>query len=257
MCLIINKPEKITLPGKKQLRKAFETNSDGAGLAIRDKERWIVSKGYMVFSDLMRGIKEYKDINDREVILHFRMGTSGLDKPGNTHPFPISDDTDELRALDYSAPWIAAHNGILGQGQYEKGKGMLTDTQVYIRDVLANPIILKGLTENIGHTIEILKYTINGDKLIIGGPKHTILLGNWQEKNGCFYSNLYWNRKTTDWSKWIGGYDSKQYFRGKSMTWEDEDMIRCKACNQMTYDLTINMCDCGYSEEDVLLLKGN
>lgn len=260
MCLIIHKPANIPMPSNRKMKKAFKANPDGAGIGIRFKDSWNVSKGFMAIGNFMREMKSYKDfLYDREVVLHFRLGTSGMDKPGNCHPFPITDDVNLLRSLDYESNWIMAHNGIFGGGQTIKDYGVITDTQVYIREVLNNPIIKNGLVNNVDETMKILSYTLGTDRIIIGGPKVTIRFGKWHEIQGCLYSNEYWKTKPIAnnlGETWTLNPDTGTWESTSNKEWEGWDREKCPSCGKETYDTLTGYCsNCGLTEEDIIELE--
>jgi len=252
MCLIIHKPANTPMPSNRKMKKAFKANPDGAGIGIRFEDSWNVSKGFMAIGNFMREMKSYKDfLYDREVILHFRLGTSGMDKPGNCHPFPITDDVNLLRSLDYESNWIMAHNGIFGGGQTIKDYGVITDTQVYIREVLNNPIIKNGLVNNVDETMKILSYTLGTDRIIIGGPHVTIRFGTWYTIEECLYSNEYWKTKSI-YTGYLGIGDTQT----KIDDLDGWDIEKCPGCGKETYDPYTGYCsNCGLTEEDIIELE--
>jgi hypothetical protein len=85
MCVIA-----VSLKGKKldeeRLRKMWNSNSHGAGIAYVDKEKnlVIVKKGLMTFEDFLN---EYKEVPEGVVhAVHFRLASAGGRTPQMTHP---------------------------------------------------------------------------------------------------------------------------------------------------------------------------
>ena len=260
MCVIIHKPSGELMPSEDDIRKMFVSNHDGAGIAVRTKNnRWEVSKGHMILTgflvQLNKMATEY-NLTNTDVILHFRLGTSGLNKPGNCHPFPITGNLLRLRECSYSASWIAAHNGVLGGGEQLKGFGEITDTQVYVRDILHNELIQVGLIKDMENTKRVLKATLGTDKLIIGGPKEVIRIGDWKVQKGIFYSNLYW-----DWSGnyfgWSAGTSGYGHFNNNVPIRKPRytsPIEECLFCYQHTYDKERDFCpSCGGSKSDLII----
>ena len=80
MCIIVAKEKGKSLPSKKTLKRCFDYNSDGAGFMYVDKGKVIIDKGYMSFTSFYNRLKELKekfDIQNKALVMHFRIGTSG------------------------------------------------------------------------------------------------------------------------------------------------------------------------------------
>ena len=267
MCVIVHKPSGEPMLNEDDIRKMFVSNSDGVGIAVKTKnKRWDVSKGHMVLAGFLIQLNKMAskyNLTNTDVILHFRLGTSGLNKPGNCHPFPITNNIKRLRECTYSASWIAAHNGVIGSGEQIIGFGEITDTQVYVRDILHSGIIQVGLNKDMENTKRILKATLGTDKLIIGGPKEVIRIGDWKVKEGIFYSNLYWNWfgdyfgwGTRKYNTYVNNYSRGHFGNNTQIRKPKYGPIKeeCPFCYQHTYDNERNFCSqCGSSKEDLII----
>ena len=111
MCIIVIKPKDKEIQDKSTLERCFTINRDGAGYMYVDKEKNVmIKKGFMKFDDFYKSmIKDYKENNlkNQNLIMHFRIGTSGRNKLGCTHPFPITDKMDENGLRDFFCPTAA------------------------------------------------------------------------------------------------------------------------------------------------------
>lgn len=138
MCVIAVKPSGVDIPKEQRIKEMWDTNKDGAGFMYRDADgNVVISKGYMTYEDFDRALLELSekhDVKDIPMILHFRITTHGGTSAENTHPFPVTSNVKALQALDVKAKLGVAHNGIISSVKDEK---TLSDTQVYIRDVLS------------------------------------------------------------------------------------------------------------------------
>ena len=217
MCVIIVKEKGQKLISKENLKKCFRHNPDGAGIAWTDgsvdKQRPIsIEKGFMKFDDLWDylvklGFK-YKDpdLTDLGMIIHCRITTHGLTNRSNTHPFPLSENEEDLCAVSLrKQPKAIAHNGIVSSVTVLK-TGKLSDTMEFIKTQLYPisemnkdwnkfPKVLKAIEEIIGSKLAILNTDGTIDR--VGAfTKH---------EDGLWYSNMHW-----DWtisSAWrTGGY---------------------------------------------------
>ena len=106
MCIIVAKEKGKQLPSKKILETCFDNNHDGAGLMYVKNNQVVIDKGYMTFKDFYKRVKELKkefnsDLTDKAIVFHFRIGTSGENDKKTTHPFPISNNSEDLRKTFY------------------------------------------------------------------------------------------------------------------------------------------------------------
>lgn len=186
MCIIIAKDKNIALPDRDSLYNSYLHNKDGIGVAVlkSDYQKVMIKKDFKNFDLFYNWITE--NITTEDIaILHFRIATSGKVDLGNAHPFPITNNKKLLRKTLLYSNFAVAHNGVIAQYSYTKSK--YSDTQKFIIDILAN---IKYKLDN--HAIiKLVESYIIGDKLAIIDSKQRklILIGNYIEKNGLFYSN--------------------------------------------------------------------
>lgn len=182
MCIIVYSPlgERIK---DEILMNCWNNHDDGAGMIIRDDNNGIhYIKGLMD----IEMVREYYDniMSDNpecEHAVHFRTGTSGKDAVGCTHPFPISEKEDDLmRLYGNDVDQVMMHNGILGHGE-----GNLSDTQVYVRDILYP--LRKELDNPALH--KLIECNIDWSKILIMTKEDTHLLGDWILDGDFYYTN--------------------------------------------------------------------
>ena len=200
MCLIVVKPEGVTLPKKEYLRYGSNKNSDGMGIAyLKKSEKFVkIKKDFSCFYQLQKFLDE--NITKEDIlIVHFRWATSGLKDKGNSHPFPLTKNKDKLRALELDCKFAIAHNGVLTQ--LEKND-TFSDTQEFILQILHDPIIKENLDRP---SVKLLVDNfLNGDRLTVLNNKRELwLMGDFTEEkdDGCFYSN----------SNYKGFYSNSKY----------------------------------------------
>lgn len=185
MCIIVVVPPKVKAPELLTLEKCFSNNKDGAGLMYVDSKKGMVKiiKGLMTFEAFKAAYtKEMPNIPEESpLVFHFRIGTSGGIVPEKCHPFPITSKTEFLDCLNLYCPVGVAHNGILG-----KGEDKLSDTQVFIRDVLSSRIIAKNLKSDA--VKRLIEFSTNKFAFVFNDMSfHTI--GNFEIDSGVYYSN--------------------------------------------------------------------
>ena len=192
MCIIIAKYRGNKLPKKETLENCFYNNNDGAGIAYTHNGKVFIDKGYNKFDEFYKRLKELNkqyNLKNENVILHFRIGTSGNMDARATHPFPISDNVKKLQAPRLNNLSVAvAHNGVISAYTYKNADG-LSDTQNFIKDFLAP---LQQLNKNFykyDKIQQLIEKTITS-KLAIIDNNDIILIGQFEQgTDGNYYSN--------------------------------------------------------------------
>lgn len=191
MCIIIAKDKIGRLPKEEELKNAFDYNDDGAGFMYVDNGKVIIDKGYMTYESFIKRykslLKKYNDFKNKSLVIHCRIGTSGKNTKGNTHPYPITNKVKLLKTRHLSRENIGiAHNGII------KGYGTATglnDTQEYISKYLY-PLYshYKDFYKNEDMLYQIEMAT--GSKFAILDNTDTIYyVGDFIDDNGLNFSN--------------------------------------------------------------------
>lgn len=190
MCIIVSKKKGINLPGKDILKNCFDYNSDGSGLMFNDGTNVYIEKGFMTFNDfynrLMELDKEYNLINS-DLVMHFRISTSGNIDPGNCHPYKISNIDTELRELKTITNIGMVHNGVIKNHIPPQGS-ILNDTQTFIKNYVYNMYTndIDFLTKE--NNINMLG-TEAGSKLCFLTKDNMYIIGHFIEDNNILYSN--------------------------------------------------------------------
>lgn len=199
MCVIAGAPLGVARPSDKIMEQMFTSNPDGAGFAYTLDGKVYVEKGFMTykeFDNALAGLEKRLRNNDLTstdipMFFHFRIGTHGANIPSLTHPFPISTNTKNLFALDYSTDIVMAHNGIINSVNVT---GAHSDTTEYISRILVPLRNADAEFYKNPHFQELMKNTIDGSRFIFlndMGEMETI--GSWltsEEAPGVLFSNL-------------------------------------------------------------------
>lgn len=171
MCVIIYGPLK-DLP-REVFRRCFQANPHGAGLAWREGGKIKFEKGFMKLEPLLERIYH---LPDTEMVVHFRLRSSGPEGPEMTHPFIIKkEEKTPLRGSTVSS--VLFHNGTLDGF----GSATLSDTAEFAQ-------WLAEIPER--YWAKILGLT--GDKFVILKERETLLVGHFWTYKGCKFSNLAW-----------------------------------------------------------------
>lgn len=213
MCIAIVKPMGTALPDKEILRRCWENNPDGCGFMYNNGEKVIIHKGFTKFKGFYRylqAIDAKEDLTDKDVVLHFRIATSGGVTREATHPFPITKSMDEMRKLDNICEYGFAHNGIIsGYGSKD-----FSDTMEYIKDIISN---IKCIEKN----ESLLNALANehASRFAVLTKDDFELGGDWVKDGEIYYSNT--------------SYKYDYYYNWKSAL--GEEVVMCDCCDQPTY----------------------
>lgn len=185
MCVIVIKPKGVDIK-LETLEKCWNANSDGAGVAWREKRLVVVRKGIMSFEEFEKLFKKIYS-KDKEMVFHFRLTSRGMTCPEMTHPFRLVS-RNEVDALEFvtNIP-VLFHNGtIINLGDNEK-----SDT-FYLSRLLGKMYFDSKVS------LETLVKVLNmvGGKFVLFSPRKTIIVGAFHEENGCLFSNLSWKIDT-------------------------------------------------------------
>jgi predicted glutamine amidotransferase len=174
MCIIAVQPKGKKI-SKKTLRNCWDNNNDGAGLMYSVNGEIIVKKELHSFDKFMQ-YKLEADKHNVNIVLHFRISTSGGVNLLNCHPFKVNNN------LHF------CHNGMLDI--IVPKNSTINDTQIYNNTILRNlpknwqrnNAILKLVEQSIGSRNKFVLLDELGMYYIINHEA-----GVWD--NDCWFSN--------------------------------------------------------------------
>lgn len=195
MCVVIVKTAEQKKPSKEFLKKAWDKNSDGAGIMYNKDNKVYIEKGFMTFDKFWKRASKLED--NMSIVYHFRIATHGARDKKGTHPFPITKNDTFLQQQFVKTNVGVAHNGIISlTSNYpkEKNKYNLSDTQLFIRDYLTTLTQLPNwynseIVDNI-----IASLIGNSNKIAMLYKNGAIkLYGNFVDVQGYKCSNNYFS----------------------------------------------------------------
>ena len=212
MCIAILNTKKAGRLPKKQIQNSWDNNDMGAGLLWNKDGKLSVFKSYE-YEDYLEKYNELRDDNSiGNIVLHFRIATSGYNGEHNLHPFLVNDNLGFV------------HNGVI------KGLGNKTFSDTYE----FNDMLKKYKHDFLN--CEMSKFFISEymgySKLIFldSNDKYTIIneeFGKWS--GGSWYSNDSYKE-----------YKSYVYYGNKkvSKTESNDNKYSPKDYNAKDYDAT-------------------
>ena len=193
MCVIVLKPEGVSLPNESTIRKCWAANPDGAGFMIRRAHgvEWV--KGFMKLGHLQDALNKLGDVTKLDVAIHFRIGTHGPNDAKRTHPFPVGGSYEDMEALWGNAGAVAMHNGIFGD--IDKASPKSSDTMVWLRRNL-DESMCKSLLKS-KPLSSLCQEALGTNKLLVFTAAGWWRSAGWSEDAGCFFSNDRWQPYTS------------------------------------------------------------
>lgn len=172
MCIAILNTKKAGQLPKSQIKNSWDNNNMGAGLLWTNKKGLNVFKSYDYDTFLDKYVEIRKDNEVGNIVLHFRIATSGYNGEHNLHPFLVSDKLGFV------------HNGVIsGLGSKE-----FSDTYEF-NDMLKK---FNHSFINCDMSRYFIANYIGNSKLVFldSNDKYNIIneqLGHWKDDN--WYSN--------------------------------------------------------------------
>lgn len=172
MCICILNTKKAGRLPKSQIKNSWDNNDMGAGLLWSENNKLNVFKTYL-YDDYIEKYNELRDNNSiGNIVLHFRIATSGYNGEHNLHPFLVNDNLGFV------------HNGVisgLGNKDFSDTYQFNDMLKGFKHDFISCKMTKYFISEYIGHSKLIF---LNTD------DKYTIInehLGKWTDDN--WYSN--------------------------------------------------------------------
>lgn len=208
MCIIAIK-KKGTIIEDEVLETMFTNNPDGVGYMYAWDNKVEIRKGYMSFEGFKKSLKTLPDkMENLSMIFHFRITTSGGTKKSNCHPFPITNNNDELKATKISTEFGICHNGVITM-DIEKG---LSDSMSFIKNELY--YIYKNDNEfyKNENTCKMIKNRIGSRLAFLLPTGETFTIGDgFVEDNGIIYSNTSYKPYISKYSNYSTPFDDYDY----------------------------------------------
>ncbi len=172
----------------------WNTNSHGAGYMVARGDKVELHKGFMCFDDFVRDIESQKFTNDDVVVYHFRISTQAGVNPEMTQPFPYSNNANDMKVLDCMCSLGIAHNGIIPITSTKNAH--YSDTALFILNYMPTFIRDDSDLEN-EYTMAALQELIGSKMCFLTPSGNFYTVGNFIEKDGLLFSNMYWHKVTT------------------------------------------------------------
>ena len=183
MCIAIVKPQG-TIISDEYLENCFDNNGDGAGVAYAKDGKLHIVKGIFNKDKFIKVVREVEKIAEGDILIHCRIGTSGLRDKNNCHPHIVNDNL------------VMIHNGILDIDVPKNSK--VSDTVIFIenylkklsKDFVKNEAIMHLIEQAIGPNNKFAFLNNKGESFICNAKVGTVEGGIWYSNDSYSFD---WN----------------------------------------------------------------
>ena len=189
MCIICVSPARTRQPSTSQIKTMFMNNPHGAGYMFAREGLVHIHKGFMDIDSFLSAIKAEHFTAKDSVVYHFRISTQAGINPAMTHPFPLSNQREVMKALDVHCGVGIAHNGIIRLTS-DPDEKEYSDTAIFIADYLSQ-IIGSPSDLHDPDVLETIRCLIGSKMAILDGSGYIATVGQFFNERGLLYSNLY------------------------------------------------------------------
>ena len=184
MCIAIVKPQGTEISDE-YLENCFDNNSDGAGIAYAKHGKLYIVKGIFDKKQFIQEVRKAEKVAQGSMLIHCRIGTSGLKDKNNCHPHIVNDDL------------VLIHNGILDIEVPQKSK--VSDTVIFIetylkelsKDFVKSEPIMHLIEKAIGDRNKFAFLNNKGEAFICNAKFGIVEGGIWYSNDTYSYN---WNK---------------------------------------------------------------
>ena len=187
MCVICASPKGVRQPNRSEIKAMFLRNPDGAGYMVARDGKVTIHKGFMNLDEFLNALKAEHFTAKDSVVYHFRISTQAGINPSMTHPFPLSNQREVMKALDVHCGVGIAHNGII---KIERPIEGISDTMEYIRTKLYSIYTNQHWFFKNKDILDKIERQITSKMVFLEPTREVQLVGKFiTDKDGMIYSN--------------------------------------------------------------------
>ena len=184
MCIAIVKPQGTEISDE-YLENCFDNNKDGAGIAYAKDGKLYIVKGIFDKKQFIQEVRKAEKVAQGTILIHCRIGTSGLKDKNNCHPHIVNDNL------------VMIHNGILDVDVPKNSK--VSDTVIFIetylkklsKDFVKSEPIMHLIEKAIGDRNKFAFLNNKGEAFICNAKMGTVEGGIWYSNDTYSYN---WDR---------------------------------------------------------------
>lgn len=189
MCVICASPKGTRQPSISEIKRMFCRNPHGAGYMVAREGRVEIHKGFMNLGDFLAALKSEHFTAADSVVYHFRISTQAGVNPEMTHPFPLSNQREDMKPLDVICGCGIAHNGVI-RLTTDPAEKEYSDTAIFITDYLSQ-YILRPSDLHRDELLNAIGRLIQSKMAILDASGYIATVGSFINDRGLLFSNMY------------------------------------------------------------------
>lgn len=197
MCVICVKRRGVRMPTEAEARAMWDRNPDGAGYMYARDGQVVIKKGFLDYEGFKASLASEGLTCDDALIVHFRISTQAGVTPTMCHPFPISGDLGDMERLEATAEVGLAHNGIIQRTS--DGDKRYSDTALFVTRYVSALVREEKDIHSFAIAQAIQALAPGNRFALMNGRGEIALIGEFERRDGLFYSNL--NHLTRDYPR--------------------------------------------------------
>ena len=183
MCIIAIKPKNKPIFDDETIEMMYQRNPDGAGIMYLKPDGNVhIEKGFFSSKDVLNYVHAHPELNDTDVVMHFRIATSGKRDGLGCHPYPVWSRNIQTSA---NVSLAMCHNGILDSFGW-RGTPEVNDTQIFIKECLRK--LPHNFLRNRG-IMDLLHKSTGTNKFAFLDKEGIHTIGDFIEDDGYLFSN--------------------------------------------------------------------
>ena len=189
MCVICVSPKGVRQPSRDEIHRMFLFNPDGAGYMYARNGEVYIHKGFMNEQEFLLALRSEHFTAKDPVVYHFRISTQAGVNPSMTHPFPLSNRREVMKALDLVCGCGIAHNGVIRLTS-DKSQKEYSDTALFIADYMSRIVEGPADLKN-PEILNVIECLIDSKMAILDGSGYIATVGQFHNDHGMLFSNLH------------------------------------------------------------------
>lgn len=198
MCVICVSRKGFQQPDLDTLKTMFRNNPHGAGYMFARSGKVYIKKGFMKEHEFLKAVKAEEFTPNDVVVYHCRISTGAGVAPKYCHPYPLTNQLEDMFELSTECEIGVVHNGIIHQPDCEPNK--YTDTQNFIANYLSWIFEDEDAIHDKSNRRLISELTEGSRLAILDGVGNLMLTGQWIDFEDLLFSNTSFLPRRSYWT---------------------------------------------------------
>ena len=187
MCIICSSAAGVRQPTFATIRTMFRNNPHGAGYMYARDGKVHIRKGFMDVDSFLDAMRQEHFTAKDPVVYHFRISTQAGVNQAMTHPFPLSNRPEHMKALDVDCQCGIVHNGVIRLTS-DPNNREFSDTALFVTGYLSE-IIRKPKDLRNPNVLRIIRNLAGSKLAFMDSSGYIATVGEFINERGLLFSN--------------------------------------------------------------------